>query len=101
MEPDEFRKMVDDIRTVERARGVVSYARSPAEENQSIFRRSIFAVKDIRAGEEFTTENIRCIRPGSGLKPKYYERLIGVFHAAQDIPRGTPLTVGMITPDLK
>lgn len=101
MEPAEFRKMVDDIRTVERARGVVSYERSPAENGQSIFRRSIFAVKDIRFGEKFTTENIRCIRPGQGLKPKYYEQIIGKTSATRDIPRGTPLTTEMITPELQ
>ena len=90
MEPAEFKQMVDDIRTAERAKGVVSYACSEKEAGSLVFRRSIFVVKDIMEGEVFTDENIRCIRPGYGMKPKYYSDVIGKT-ASCSLARGTPL----------
>lgn len=91
MEPEEFRKMVEDIRTAERAKGVVSYECSEIEKGSLVFRRSIFAVKDIKKGEKLSAENIRVIRPGYGMKPKYYEDILGKV-AMRDIKRGTPIT---------
>ena len=90
MEPEEFRKMVDDIRTAERAKGVVSYECSEIEKGSLVFRRSIFAVKDIKKGERLSEENIQVIRPGYGMKPKYYEDILGKT-ATRDIKRGTPM----------
>lgn len=97
MEPDEFKKMVQDIRNVEKALGKASYGPSKQEEESIIFRRSIFAVRDIKNGEKLTKENIRVIRPGYGLKPKYYEQLITAGMAASDIKAGTPLTEIMVS----
>ncbi|RLC18608.1 MAG: pseudaminic acid synthase, partial [Deltaproteobacteria bacterium] len=57
--------------------------------------RSVFAVSDIRKGEKFTKENIRRIRPGDGLAPKYYATIMGKT-ASQDIQRGTPITWELI-----
>lgn len=96
MEPEEFKGMVQDIRNVEKALGKASYGPSKQEEESIIFRRSIFAVRDIKNGEKFTKENIRVIRPGYGLKPKYYEQLITAGMAASDIKAGTPLTEIMV-----
>ena len=90
MEPEEFKKMVEDIRTAERAKGVVSYECSEIEKGSLVFRRSIFAVKDIKKGEKLSEENIRVIRPGYGMKPKYYENILGKV-ATRDINRGTPM----------
>ncbi len=90
MEPDEFKQMVNDIRTAELAMGIVSYECSEVEKGSLCFRRSIFAVKDIQKGEVFTEDNIKIIRPGYGLKPKYYDEVIGKS-ASCDIKRGTPL----------
>ncbi|MBQ4414600.1 MAG: pseudaminic acid synthase [Methanomicrobium sp.] len=90
MEPEEFKKMVEDIRTAERAKGVVSYECSEIEKGSLVFRRSIFAVKDIKKGEKLSEENIRVIRPGYGMKPKYYEDILGKV-AVRDIKRGTPM----------
>ena len=59
------------------------------------FRRSIFVVKDIKAGEKLTPENIRVIRPSNGLKPKYYEEVLGRT-AKCDIAFGTPLSWDII-----
>lgn len=91
MTPEEFKQMVEDIRKVEQALGKPSYGPSKQEESSVVFRRSIFVVKDIKAGEPFTEENIRIIRPGYGLKPKYFEDLLGL-PAACDMERGTPMS---------
>lgn len=90
MEPEEFKQMVDDIRSAERAIGTVSYAISEKEKESLRFRRSIFVVKDIKCGEVFTEENIRVIRPSNGLEPKYYYDVLGK-RACEMIERGTPL----------
>ena len=91
MEPDEFRDMVNQVREVERAIGTVIYGVSAQEESNACFRRSLFVVKDIVAGEAFTPENVRSIRPAYGLKPKYYKDVLG-RKARRDLRRGTPLT---------
>lgn len=91
MEPDEFRDMVDQVREVEKAMGKVSYGVSKQEETNACFRRSLFVVKDIAAGEKLTPENIRSIRPAYGLKPKYYKEVLGKT-AKHAIKRGTPLS---------
>lgn len=91
LEPHEFKAMADAIRIVERAVGRVSYGMSPAETASRSFRRSLFVVRDMRAGEAFTPENVRSIRPGQGLHTRYLEEVLG-RHATRDIERGTPLT---------
>lgn len=91
MNPKEFKQMVLDIRQAEKAIGCVKYGMSEQEKNNIVFRRSIFCVKDIKKGEQLTEENIRIIRPGYGLKPKYYEEVLGKI-AIEDIKRGTPIT---------
>ena len=96
MTPKEFSSMVHDIRMTETALGKVSYGAAKQEENSVVFRRSLFAVQDIKVGEEFSEENIRSIRPGYGLKPKYYKEIIGK-KATRDIKRGEPLDFEMIT----
>lgn len=95
MEPKEFRDMVDQVREVEKALGKVTYGVSKQEETNTCFRRSLFVVKDIAAGERFTSENIRSIRPAYGLKPKYYKEVLGKM-AKCDLKRGTPLTFEVI-----
>lgn len=96
MEPDEFKGMVRDIRNAERAKGKVVYGPSEQEKDSIIFRRSIFAVKDIKKGERLTKENVRIIRPGYGLMPKFYEQLIEAGVSTVDITAGTPLTEIMV-----
>lgn len=90
MEPQEFAEMVKEIRIVEKAKGKIQYGPSEQEKDSVVFRKSVFVVKDILAGESFTEENIRVIRPGYGLKPKYYQDILGK-HAVHDIKRGMPL----------
>lgn len=95
MEPIEFAAMVNDIRTVEKAIGNVFYGVSNQEKNNVLFRRSIFVIEDIKFGEPFTEENIKVIRPGDGISPKYYNSIIGKI-STQSIKRGTPLKHNMI-----
>jgi len=91
MTPQEFKEMTEDIRRVEAALGTPFYGVSEQEESSRVFRRSIFAVKDIAAGEAFTEENVRIIRPGYGIKPKYMPDILSM-RAQVDMKRGTPLS---------
>lgn len=87
--------MVRDIRQAQKAIGTVSYGPTEQEASNIVFRRSVFCVKDIKKGEEITTENIRIIRPGYGMEPKYYEEVLGQ-RALRDIKRGTPMEFSMV-----
>jgi len=87
--------MVDAVRETEKALGTVCYDVSEHEMGSRVFRRSLFAVKDIEVGEEFTEENVRSIRPGHGLPPKYLPVVLG-RRAAGKITRGTPLSWDLI-----
>ncbi len=90
MEPAEFAQMVKDIRTVEKAKGNVYYGPSEQEKDGVLYRRSIFAVQNIKKGERLTEDNIRVIRPGYGMSPKYFNNVLGKI-AVTDIERGTPI----------
>lgn len=90
MEPAEFAHMVEEIRIVEKAVGKVTYELTDSQKRSREDMRSLFAVRDIRAGETFTEENVRSIRPGFGLAPVYYEEVLG-RQAKTDIAKGTPL----------
>jgi len=90
LEPREFKTMVDAVRNAEKMLGQVHYGLSEAEKKGRAFRRSLFVVEDIKAGECFSRENLRSIRPGYGLHPRYLEQILG-RRASRDIERGTPL----------
>jgi len=87
--------MVDAIRTAEKALGKVSYEITEKQKESRIFRRSIFVVKDIKKGEEFTEENVRSIRPGYGLHTRYLDQISG-RKAKVFIKKGTPLDWDLI-----
>lgn len=93
MEPAEFKQMVDSIRKVEKALGIVNYNLTPKSEQSKVFARSLFIVKDVKAGETITEENVRSIRPGYGLHPKYYHEILGKKFR-KDFEKGTPLAWG-------
>lgn len=95
MSLSEFKQMVKDVRQAEMAIGCVKYGPTRQEMGNLQFRRSIFCVKDIKKGEKITKDNVRIIRPGYGLVPKYYNEIMGQ-KALQDIRRGTPLQFDMI-----
>ena len=91
LEPGEFKTMFEAIRTAEKALGRVNYEATEKELNSRIFRRSLFVVKDVKANDEFTEENVRSIRPGIGLSPRFLPNVLG-RRASRDIARGTPLS---------
>ena len=91
MEPAEMKLLVEESYKAWQALGEVRYGVSDKESDSTVFRRSIYASKDIKKGEEFTNDNIRIIRPGNGLPPKYFDVLIEKS-ASQDISRGTPIS---------
>ena len=90
LEPVEFKAMVEAIRIAEKALGSVQYRLTEGEVASRIFRRSLFVVRDIKKGEIFTESNIRSIRPGYGLAPKFIGEVLG-RSAATDLAAGTPL----------
>lgn len=95
LEPDEFKSMVEAVRTAEKAVGEVHYGVTEHEAKSHIFRRSLFVIEDMRAGEHFTNENVRSIRPGYGLPVRYLKEVIG-RRAGRDIERGTPLSWDLV-----
>ena len=92
MEPQEFREMVDSVQGAFESRGNVEYGAIGKEKDSVVFRRSIFAISEIKKGEIFSEKNIRIIRPGHGIKPKYYEDLIGKASEA-DYTMGSPIAM--------
>lgn len=95
LEPDEFKAMVKAVRETERALGDVSYELSGHSKKSREFCRSLFVVKDMREGEVITAGNIKSIRPGFGLPPKYLPDIIGK-RVRKSIRRGTPLSWELI-----
>jgi N-acetylneuraminate synthase len=95
MEPHEFKEMVKAVRIAHKALGEVHYVPMENEAEIRIFRRSLFVVKDVKAGDRFTRENMRSIRPSHGLSPKYYAEILGK-KASKDIERGTPLNWDLV-----
>ncbi|MFM2360983.1 MAG: pseudaminic acid synthase [Bacteroidota bacterium] len=91
IEPEELKNLVIESERAFLALGVVQYGVQKAETKSVDFKRSIYVSKDIKAGEPFTKENTRIIRPGFGLAPKFYDTILGKT-ASQDIKAGTPLT---------
>lgn len=90
LEPEEMRFLVEETKKAWQALGNIHYGPVNEEKPSLMFRRSIYVVKDIRRGEKFTPGNIRVIRPGLGMHPRYYENVLGK-RADCDIKRGTPL----------
>ena len=90
MEPAEFKKMVDDIRIVEKAIGRVTYDLTDKQLAEREHARSLFIAQDMKAGDKFTPENLRSVRPGFGLHTKYYEQLLGK-KVTRDVSMGTPM----------
>lgn len=90
MEPDEFKQMVNSIRNVEKALGDVKYGLTEKMKKSRMTSRSLFTIKDIKKGEIFSKDNIKSIRPGSGLSPKFYNDIIGK-KAKRNLDKGIPL----------
>ncbi len=96
LEPHEMKQLVDECATAHRALGSVQFGPTDGEKSNMKFRRSLYAVEDIPAGARLTVENVRSIRPGLGLPPKFYAQILGQ-KTTQAIKRGTPLSWDLIT----
>ena len=95
MEPEEMRALVLETERAWQALGEVKYGYVEAEKNSVKSRRSLYVVKDMKAGEAFTKENLKTIRPGLGLPPKYYDILLGK-KVKRDVKKGTPVSWDLI-----
>jgi len=97
MEPSEMAALVVETERAWMALGQVSYGLSEKERNSTIFRRSLYVVEDLRAGDVLTESNLRNIRPGLGLPPKYFDTLLGK-RVGRDVRRGTPMSWELLAP---
>lgn len=95
MEPEEMKMLVVESERISKALGTVNYGITEHEKKSRVYRRSVYAVRDIVVGEKFSTENLRVIRPGLGLPPKHFENVLGKV-AKTNIQRGTPLSWELI-----
>jgi len=91
LDADEFREMVGAVRAAEQALGTGAWELVASDASSRQFRKSLFACRDIRAGEAFTAENVRAVRPSGGLHTRHYDAVLGAV-AVCDIPFGTPLS---------
>jgi N-acetylneuraminate synthase len=94
-EPREFAAMVESVRAGEAALGAVTYEPTPSEARSRILRRSLFVVEDVAAGEPFSEQNVRSIRPGHGLHTRHLPEVLG-RRAARSIERGTPMSWDLV-----
>lgn len=95
LEPAEFKSLVVETERAWQALGSVKYGPTESEKKSLQFRRSLYIGEDMKAGEVLTPENLRCVRPGLGLAPRYYEQLIGKA-VNRDVKKGTPLSFQII-----
>jgi N-acetylneuraminate synthase len=96
LEPDELRALVVETGRAAAAMGEIAYGPTEAEKRSLIFRRSLYLVRDIEAGEVLTKDNVRAIRPAGGLAPKEFDAVLGM-RARRKAARGTPLTWDLLT----
>lgn len=100
LDKNEFKQLVNDIRNAEKALGNPQYGVADDEFSSYSLRRSLYVVKYIKAGEKFTPENVKSIRPANGMHTRYYEQIINGCHAKKDIKFGTPLSEELIVEKL-
>jgi pseudaminic acid synthase len=96
MEPEEMKQLVVESERAWQALGRVQYGSIAAEQKSLVFRRSLYVAKDMRAGDVFTSENLRVVRPGLGLPPKYYDVFLGT-KIRKDSAKGTPVDWSLLT----
>ena len=95
LEPEEMRQLVIETERAWQSLGTVTYGPTEAELPSLKFRHSLYIAKDMKAGEELTPENLRCVRPGMGLAPKYFDIMLGRT-VNQDVKRGQALNWSLI-----
>ncbi|MGH8671298.1 MAG: pseudaminic acid synthase [Burkholderiales bacterium] len=95
LEPEELHALVGETERAWQALGQISYGPTEQEKDSLVFRRSLYIVQDLKAGDLLTPDNLRAIRPGRGLPPKYLDRLLGK-RVARDVSKGTPATLDLV-----
>ncbi len=95
MEPQEFKEMVDQIRIIEKAMGKATCELTPKQKASRDHARSLFIARDMKAGDVFTPQNLRSVRPSCGLHTKYYEELLGK-KISRDARLGTPMSWDLV-----
>jgi N-acetylneuraminate synthase len=95
MEPEEMSALVLETERAWQSLGCVKYGTSEAEKKSLIFRRSIYIAQNMKAGDVLTPDNLRCVRPGMGLPPKFYDMILG-RRVNQNLKKGTPMSWGLI-----
>ena len=98
MEPEELAALVVETERAWQSLGKVTYGPTEAEKKSLQFRRSIYIAEDLAAGTVLTEQNLRCVRPGMGLKPKYYDLLLG-RKVGRDVKKGTPMSWDLLGGD--
>lgn len=96
LEPAELAALCSGVRTAWEALGRIDYGRKSSEQGNVKFRRSLYFVKDMKAGDEITSANIRSVRPGFGLAPKHYEKILG-RHVRSDVVANTPVVMNLLS----
>lgn len=96
LDEEEFKTMVDAVRNAEKSLGKVDYELTEKKKSSRAFSRSLFVVESVKAGEPLTEKNVRSIRPGFGLHPKFYNEILGKTFT-KDISKGEPLSLDMIS----
>jgi pseudaminic acid synthase len=91
LEPAELAALVTETERAWQSLGAVTYGPTEAEKNSLVFRRSVYVAQDMKAGEVFTAVNLRVVRPGLGLHPRFYDQVLG-RRVRQDVDKGTPLS---------
>ena len=95
LEPSELKSLVEETQRAWQALGAVRYGATETEKKSLVFRRSLYVVKDLKKGDVLTRENVRVIRPGLGMAPKFLETILGK-KIKVDVKRGTPLTQDLL-----
>lgn len=95
LEPAELHSLVVETERAWSALGRVTYGPTAAELKSLVFRRSLYIAENMKSGEVFTSRNLRIVRPGNGLHPRYYEQFIGE-HVSRDVEKGTPLNWSLL-----
>ena len=98
MEPAEWRTMREECDRAWQAVGSIHYGGTADEENSRIFRRSLYIAEDVKAGDVLTSENMRIVRPGYGLEPKFYDTMLGQ-RVARDAKKGTRVDWSLLIPE--
>lgn len=95
LEPEELKSLVEETERAWQSLGSIKYGPGESEKRSLIFRRSLYIAEDMQSGEVFTESNLRCVRPGFGLAPKYFDDILG-RHSKFDLKKGTPVSWDLV-----